>query len=86
MKIAVLVSLCTTPVSLCYSNDLQLEIQKRCSYLKNVALDFVLLILNVFPIQVVISLSLRTKLIMGQLLPFFCATSAAFLATSEVSK
>ena len=31
----------TTPVSLPQSNDLQLEIQKRRVYLKNVALDFV---------------------------------------------
>ena len=32
----------TTPISLCWSNDLQLEIQKRCSYLKNVALLWIL--------------------------------------------
>ena len=41
MKIAVLVSWRTIPVSPCLSTDLKLQIQKRCSYLKNVALDFV---------------------------------------------
>ena len=43
MKIAVLVSWRTTPVSLCQSNDLQIEIQKRgCSYRNNVTLNFLL--------------------------------------------
>ena len=47
------------------------EIQKRCSYLKNVALDFVLLVLKLYPIQVVISLPLWVKPTMSQLLLFF---------------
>ena len=69
----------TTPVSLCQSNDLQLEIQKRRCYLKNVALDFVFLVLKLCPIQVVISLPLWTKLTMGQLLFFFlCNFSSVF--------
>ena len=53
------------------SNDLKLEIQKRRSYLKNVTLDFVLLVLKFCFIQVVISLPLCTKLTIGQLLLFF---------------
>ena len=73
----------TKPVS-CASNDLQLEIQKRCCYLKNVALYFVLLVLKLYSIQVVIALPLWIKLTMDQLLFFFCATSSAFLVTSEV--
>ena len=69
----------TTPVSLCYSNDLQLEIQKRHCYLKNVALDFVLLVLKLCPIQAVISLPLWIKLTMGQLVLFFlCNSSSSF--------
>ena len=72
-------SWCTTLVSLCYSNDLHLEIQKRCCYLKNVALNFVLLVLKIWLIQVVISLVLWIKLTMGQLLLFFlCNFSSLF--------
>ena len=69
IKIAVLVSWRKTPVPLCLSNDLQLEIQKRC-YLKNVGLDFVLLVLKLYPTQV-ISLPLWIKLTMDQLLLLF---------------
>ena len=46
-------------------NVLQLEIQKRCCYFKNVALDFVLLVLKLCPIQVVILLPLWIKLTMA---------------------
>ena len=57
---------------------MQLETQKRCCYLKKVALDFVLLVLLVCPIQV-ISLSLWIKLTMGQsLLLFPCNYSSFF--------
>ena len=49
IKIAVLVSWHTTSVSVCLPNDPELEIQKRCSYFKNVALDFVLLVLKLYP-------------------------------------
>ena len=73
-------SWCTTSVSLCLSNDLQLEIQKRCSYLKNVALDFVLLVLKLYPIQVVISLPLWIKLTMDQLLLFFLCSLCSFFS------
>ena len=38
--------------------DMQLKIQKRRCYLKNVVLDFVLLVLKLCAIQVVIPLSL----------------------------
>ena len=63
-KIAVLVGWHTTPVSLGQSNDLQLEIQKRCPY-KDGGLDFVLLVLKLYPIQDVISLPLWIKFTMG---------------------
>ena len=46
---------------------MQLETQKRRCYLKNVALDFVFLVLKLFSIQVVISLPLWIKTTMGQL-------------------
>ena len=58
----------TAPVSLCQSNDLQLEIQKRCYYLKNFALNFVLLVLKLYLIEVDISLPILIKLTMGYLL------------------
>ena len=70
----------TTPVSLCYSNDLQLEIQKRRCYLKNVALDFVFLVLKLCPIQVVISLTIWLKLTMDQSLLFFLCNSSIFFS------
>ena len=72
--------LSTTSVSLCQSNDLQLEIQKRHCYLKNVALDFVFLVLKLCPIQVVISLPLWIKLTMGQLLLFFLCNFSSFFS------
>ena len=83
IKTTVLVSWCRTPVSLCWSDDLQLEIQKICSYLKNVASNFVLLVLKLYTIQVVTTFTV--KLTMGQLLLIFCETSATFLAAQEVS-
>ena len=64
IKIADLVSWHTTPVSLCWYNDQQLEI------LKNIALDFVPVVLKLYPIQV-ISLPLWIKLTMSQLLLLF---------------
>ena len=51
IKIAISVSWHTTPVSLCWSNDLQLEIRKRHSYLENAALDFVFLVLKLYTIH-----------------------------------
>ena len=56
---------------LAYNSSVLVLIQKRCCYLKNVALDFVLLVLKLYPIQVVISLPLWIKLTMDQLLLFF---------------
>ena len=49
---------------------------------KNAAWDFVLLllVLKLYPIQVVISLPLWIKFPMDQFCSFFCETSAAFLA------
>ena len=78
IKIPVLVRWLTTPVSLCQSNDMQLEIQKSCFYLKAVALDFVLL-LNLYHILVIISLLLCIKFNMGQLLLFFLCNFCSFL-------
>ena len=75
----------TTPVSLPQSNDLQLEIQKRRFYLKNVALDFV------FGFEAIPHPSCYLTSIMNKThdgwvsyCSFFCETLAAFLATSEV--
>ena len=51
---------------------------KKTVYLKNFALDFVLLVLKLYPIQVVISLSLWTKFTMGQLLLFFLCNFSSF--------
>ena len=45
-----------------HSKNAFLEIQKRFCYLKNVALDFVLLVLKLYPIQTVISHPLWIKL------------------------
>ena len=80
IKIANLVNWCTIPVSLCQSNDLQLEIQMRFSYLKNVAVDFVLMVLKLYSKQVVILLPLLIKLTMGQLLLFFLCNFSSFLS------
>ena len=61
------------------SNELQLEIQQRCCYFKNVAPDCVLLDLKLYPIQVVISLPLWIKLTIDQLLLFsLCNFSSLF--------
>ena len=79
INIVVLVSWHTTPVSLCWSYDLQLQIRKIWSYRKNVALDFVLLVLKLYPIQVVISLPLWIKLTIVQLLlVFLCSFNSFF--------
>ena len=48
-------------------------------FFKNVAWNFVFLVLKLYPIQVVISLPFWIKLTIGQLFLFFCETSAAFL-------
>ena len=58
---------------------------KKYVFLRNIAWNFVLFLLvsKLYPVQVVISLSLWTKLTMDQLLLLllllFCETSAAFL-------
>ena len=64
---------------------MHIEVKKRCYYFENVALDFVLLVLKLYPIQVFISLPLWIKLTKGSYYSFFCATSAAFLATNHFS-
>ena len=52
---------------------------KKDVYLKNVALDFVLLVLKLYPIQVVISLPLWIKLTIVQLLlVFLCSFNSFF--------
>ena len=53
---------------------------KKSCYLKNVALDFVLLVLKLCLIQVVISLPLWIKLTMGQLLLFFLCNFSSFFS------
>ena len=68
-----------SPVSLCYSADLQLEIQKR-DYLKNVALHCAFGFDALFPIQVVVSLPLWIKLTMGQFLLFFLCNFSSFFS------
>ena len=83
IKVAVFVSGRTAPVSLCQSNDLQLETEKRCCYLKNVSLDFVLLILKLCAIQVVVSLPSWIKLPMGQLLLFFLCNFSSFFSYAK---
>ena len=70
----------TTPMSSWWFNDLQLEIQKRLCYLKNVALDFVFLVLKLCPTQVVISLPLWIDITMGQLLLFFLCNFSSFFS------
>ena len=67
---AVLLTWCTTPVPMCQSNDLQLEVQKRCSFLKNVALLWILC-MWLYSTQHAISLPLWIKLTMVQLLLLF---------------
>ena len=61
----------------------QLQIQRRCSYLKNVALDFVLLVLKLYSNQVVISPPLWMKLTMGQLLIFILCNFSGFICYVE---
>ena len=63
--------------------SLLLEIQKKMFYLENVALDFVLLVLKLYPIQVVISLPLKIKLTIGQLLLVFLWNYCSFLSYVE---
>ena len=53
---------------------------KKDVFLKNVALEFVLLVLKLYPIQVVISLPLWIKLTMGQLLLFFLCNFSSFFS------
>ena len=66
------------PVSLCQSNNLQLQIQKKYCYLKNAFCPF--FVLKLCPIQVVISLSLRIKLTMDQLLLIFLCNFSSFFS------
>ena len=80
IKTAVLVSWHTTPVCLCKSDDLQLEIRKRSCRLKNIALNIALLVLKLCPTQVVISLPLWIKLTLGQLLLFFLSNFSSFFS------
>ena len=85
-KIAVIVSWRTTSVSLCSSNDLQLEIQKRCSFLKNIALLWICAFgLQAVPRPSYYLTSIVDKLTMVQLLLLFLCTFCSFLATPEVS-
>ena len=53
---------------------------KKDIFLRNVAWDFALLVLKLYPMQVAISVLLWIKLAMGQLLLFFNETSAVFIA------
>ena len=67
-------------VTRCCCAGLIFHYPKRCSYLKNAALDFVLLVLKLCPIQVVILLPLWIKLTMGLLLLYFLCNFSSFLA------
>ena len=58
---------------------MQLDIQK-IPYLENVALEFGLLVLKLYPIQVVVSLSVWKKLTMGQLLLLFLSNFCSFFS------
>ena len=68
------------------NNDLQLEIQKRCSFLKNVALDFVLLDFEAIPYPSCYLTSSVDKTPHGPVIncSFFCETSEAILAMSQM--
>ena len=82
MKKTVLVSWRTTPVSLRQSKDLQLDIQKRCSFLKNVAFLWILCFWFWFCYLTSI---VDENSPWSSYFSFLCATSAVFLATPEVS-
>ena len=69
----------TTPVPLCQSNDLQLEIQKR-GYLKNVALDFVFGFDAMPHPSCYLTSIMDIKLTMGQLLLFFLCNFSSFFS------
>ena len=79
-KIAALVSWHTTPVSLCQSNDLQLEIQIRRCYLKNVALDFVFGFDPMLHPSCYLTSIMDIKLTMDQLFLFFLCNFSSFLS------
>ena len=68
----------TTPVSLCQSNDLQLEVQKKRCYLKNVALDFMFLVLKLCPSKLFTSIMDKTH--HGRLLLFFLCNVSSFFS------
>ena len=55
-----------------------LQIQKDVLILKNVALEFALFVLKLYPIQVVISLPLWKKHTMGELLLLFLCNVCSF--------
>ena len=78
IKIAVLVSWRTTPVSLCQSNNLQLEIQKRRCYLKNVALDFVFGTETMPHRSCYLTSNMDIKITMGSTAHFLCNFSSFF--------
>ena len=69
----------TTPVFLCQSNDLQLEIQQRRCYLKNVALDFVFGFEAMPHRSCYLTSIMDIKLTMGQLLLFLLCNFSSFL-------
>ena len=68
----------------CNSSVCSLKFRKDI-FLKNVAWDFVLLllVLKLYPIQVVISLPLWVKLTMGQLILFFLWNLSSFFSLSR---
>ena len=70
----------TTPVFLCQSNDLQLEIQQRRCYLKNVALDFVFGFEAMPHPSCYLTSIMDIKLTMGQLLLFFLCNFSSFFS------
>ena len=69
----------TTPVSLCQSNDLQLEIQERCCYLENCCSGFC-----VFGVEAMLHPScyltsiMDIKITMGSTTHFLCNFSSFF--------
>ena len=83
LKIAVLVSFCVPPLSLCSSNYLQLKIQERCSV--KCCFGFCAFGFEAIPDQSCYLTSIVDKTYHEPVnAPFFCATSVAFLATPEV--
>ena len=69
-----------TPMSLCRSNNLHLEIQKWRCYLKNVALDFVFGLEAMPHPSCYLTSIMDIKLTMGQLLLFFLCNFSSFFS------